>query len=71
MIRILRQPRRKDGPGRARTDDDGVVFVGDFGSPLGGDLLTNAYARVRQRRAYAVSRSEDSFVRDFRKRLLY
>ena len=44
MIRILRQPRRKNGPGRARTDDDGVVFLGDFGRSLGGVWLRELYA---------------------------
>ena len=36
MVRVLGQPRRKNGPGRARADDDGVVFLGNFGRPLGG-----------------------------------
>ena len=41
MVRILRQPRRKNGPGRARADDDCVVCVGDFGRTLGGVTCTD------------------------------
>ena len=36
MVRVFSQSRRENGPGRARADDDCVVFLGDFGCPLGG-----------------------------------
>ena len=52
VVRVFRQSRRENGPGRARADDDRVVCIGDFGRTLGGVTCWGLYADLQCHRAF-------------------